>query len=42
MKEAYMERFPNGTTVGEIVTKDRISAKIKIILADFRKAVNSG
>ena len=26
----------------EIVTKDRISAKIKIILADFRKAVDSG
>ena len=26
----------------EIVTKDRISAKIKIIQADFRKAVDSG
>ena len=42
MLEAYIERFPNETTVEEIVTKDRISAKIKTILTNFRKAVNSG
>ena len=34
--------FPNGTKVEEIVTKDRTSAKIEIIRAEFRKAVGSG
>ena len=41
-EEADIERFPNRTKVEEIVTKNRISAKIKIISADFRKAVDSG
>ena len=41
-EEADIERFPNETKVEEIVTKDRISAKTKIIRADFRKAVDSG
>ena len=42
MQEADIERFRNGTKVEEIVTKDRISAKIKIISANFRKEEDSG
>ena len=41
-EEADIERFPNKAKVEEIVTKDRISAKIKIIRGDFRKVVDSG
>ena len=40
--EADIERFPNREKVEEIVTNDRISAKIKNICTDFRKAVESG
>ena len=42
MEEADIERLPNGTKVEKKVTKERISAKIKIIRTDFRKAVDSG
>ena len=38
MEEAGIERFPNGTKVEEIIIKDKISAKTKIIRAYFRKA----
>ena len=41
-EEADIERFPNRAKVEEIVTTDRISAKIKIIRVYFRKAVDSG
>ena len=40
--EADIERFPNREKVEEILTNDRISAKIKNIRTDFRKAVESG
>ena len=42
MEEADIERLPNGRKVEKKVTKERISAKIKIIRTDFRKAVDSG
>ena len=42
MEEADIERLPNGTKVEKKVTKERISAKIKIIRTDFRKAVDNG
>ena len=41
MEEADIQRFPNGEKE-EIVIKDRISAYIKTICANFRKAVDSG
>lgn len=34
--------FLNGTRLEEIITKDRTSAKIKIIHANFKKAVGIG
>ena len=40
--EADIESFPNVAKMEETITKDRILAKIKIIRANFRKAVDIG
>ena len=40
--EVDKEKYPNGKKIGEVLTKDRISAKIKIIRADFCKAIDKG
>ena len=40
--EVDKEKYPNGEKVGEVLTKDRIFAKLKIIRADFHKAIAKG
>ena len=40
--EVDKEKYPNAEKIGEVLTKDRISAKLKIIRADFRKAIDKG
>ena len=40
--EADIESFPNVAKMEENITKDRILVKIKIIRANFRKAVDIG
>ena len=40
--EVDKEKFGNGEKIGEVLTKDWISAKLKIIRADFRKAIDKG
>ena len=40
--EVDKEKYPNAEKIGEVLTKARISAKLKIIRADFRKAIDKG
>ena len=40
--EADKEKYPNGEKMGKVLTKDPISVKLKIIRADFRKAIDKG
>ena len=48
MKENYptgkvdKEKYPNGEKIGKVLTKDQISAMLKIICTDFRKAIDQG
>ena len=40
--EADAERFPSFAKLDDIITKDRVAAKIKNIRTDFKKACDSG
>ena len=40
--EVDKEKYPNGGNIGKVLTKDRISEKLKIICADFRKGIDKG
>ena len=48
MKENYptgkvdKEKYPNGEKIGKVLTKDQISAILKIICTDFCKAIDKG
>ena len=40
--EADKEKYPTAEKIGDVLTTDWISAKLKIIRTDFRKAIDKG